>query len=40
MPSRALEAEAISLSRIDEGFSASAAGYALAPEFFASMRRP
>ena len=40
MPSRALEAEAIFLSRIDEGFSASAAGYALAPEFFASMRRP
>ncbi len=40
MPSRALDAEAISLSRIDEGFSASAAGYALAPEFFASMRRP
>jgi hypothetical protein len=39
MPSRALDAEAISLSRIDEGFSASAAGYALAPEFFASMRR-
>lgn len=40
MPSRALEAEAIFLSRIDQGFSASAAGYALAPEFFTSMRRP
>jgi len=40
MPSRVEEAEAISLSRVDEGFSASAAGYALAPEFFASMRRP
>ena len=40
MPSRVEEAEAISLSHIDESFSAHAAGYALAPEFFASMRRP
>ena len=40
MPSRVEDAEAIFLSRIDEGFSASAAGYALDPEFFASMRRP
>jgi len=40
MPSRVEEAEAIFLSRIDEGFSASAAGYAPAPEFFESMRRP
>ena len=39
MPGRVLDAEAILLSRIDEDFSASAAGYALAPEFFASMRR-
>jgi len=40
MPGRSEDAEAIFLSRIDEGFSASAAGYALDPEFFASMRRP
>jgi hypothetical protein len=40
MPSRVEEAEAILLARIDEGFSASAAGYAPAPEFFESMRRP
>ncbi len=40
MPGRALEAGAILLSPIHEDFSASAAGYALAPEFFASMRRP
>jgi hypothetical protein len=40
MPSRAEEAEAIFLSPINEDFSASAAGNALAPEFFASMRRP
>jgi hypothetical protein len=39
MPSRVLEAEAILLAPIEEEFSASAAGYALAPEFFASMRR-
>ena len=38
MPGCVLEAEAIFLTRIDEGFSVSAAGYALAPEFFASMR--
>jgi hypothetical protein len=38
MPSRALDAEAILLSFIHEDFSASVAGYALAPEFFASMR--
>lgn len=39
MPSRLEDAENIFLSHIDESFSASAAGYALAPEFFASMRR-
>ncbi|HEY2463558.1 MAG TPA: hypothetical protein VGI32_05830 [Steroidobacteraceae bacterium] len=39
MPSSAAEAEAIFLSRIDEGFSACAAGYAFEPEFFALMRR-
>ena len=39
MPERVEDAEAIVLSRIDAGFSASAAGYALAPEFFASMRK-
>jgi hypothetical protein len=39
MPSSALEAQAISLTRIEFDFSAFAAGYALQPEFFASMRR-
>jgi hypothetical protein len=38
MPSRVEDAEAIVLSHIDEDFNASAAGYALAPELFASMR--
>jgi hypothetical protein len=40
MPSRVEDAEAISFSRIDEGFSASAAGYAFAPEFLARLRKP
>jgi hypothetical protein len=39
MPSDALGAQAISLSYIPMEFSAFAAGYALDPEFFASMRR-
>jgi adenine-specific DNA methylase len=39
MPSRAQEAEAIFLSQVLEEFSACAAGYALEPEFFATMRR-
>jgi hypothetical protein len=39
MPSSALEAQAISLSHTQHSFSAFAAGYALDPEFFASMRR-
>jgi hypothetical protein len=37
MPSDALEAQAISLTRVERDFSAVAAGYALEPEFFASM---
>ena len=39
MPSDALEAQAISLTRVQQDFSGFAAGYALEPEFFASMRR-
>jgi hypothetical protein len=39
MPSRTLDAEAIFLSHVSESLSACAAGYALEPEFFASMRR-
>ncbi len=39
MPSRTQEAEAIFLSHVPEEFSACAAGYALQPEFFATMRR-
>jgi hypothetical protein len=39
MPSSALEAQAISLTNVEQAFSAFAAGYALEPEFFASMRR-
>jgi hypothetical protein len=39
MPTSVLEAQAVSLSHIQEPFSAFAAGYALEPEFFASMRR-
>jgi hypothetical protein len=39
MPGSSLEAQSISLSHIQQSFSAFAAGYALAPEFFASMRR-
>jgi hypothetical protein len=38
MPSDALEAQAISLTHVQQAFSATAAGYALEPEFFASMR--
>jgi hypothetical protein len=38
MPSDALEAQAISLTKVEQAFSAVAAGYALDPEFFASMR--
>lgn len=38
MPSDALEAQAILLTRVEQPFSALAAGYALEPEFFASMR--
>jgi hypothetical protein len=38
MPSDALEAQAISLTHVRHAFSALAAGYALEPEFFASMR--
>jgi hypothetical protein len=38
MPSSALEAQAISLTHVRQVFSALAAGYALEPEFFASMR--
>jgi hypothetical protein len=38
MPSDALEAQAISLTHVQQLFSATAAGYALEPEFFASMR--
>ena len=39
MPSSTLEAQAISLTNVEQAFSAFAAGYALEPEFFASMRR-
>jgi hypothetical protein len=39
MPRDALEAQAISLTHVQQPFSAVAAGYALDPEFFASMRR-
>jgi len=38
MPGDALEAQAISLIHVQQAFSAFAAGYALEPEFFASMR--
>jgi hypothetical protein len=38
MPSDALEARAISLTRVRQAFTALASGYALEPEFFASMR--
>jgi hypothetical protein len=38
MPSDALEARAISLTRVRQAFGALASGYALEPEFFASMR--
>jgi hypothetical protein len=39
MPSSTREAQAISLLKVEQAFSAFAAGYALEPEFFASMRR-
>jgi hypothetical protein len=39
MPSTAVDAQAISLIKVEQAFSAFAAGYALDPEFFASMRR-
>jgi hypothetical protein len=39
MPDSIEEAHAISLTKVDQAFSAIAAGYALDPEFFASMRR-
>jgi hypothetical protein len=39
MPSSTLEAQVISLTKVEQAFSALAAGYALDPEFFASMRR-
>ena len=38
MPSDVPEAQAISLAHVRQAFSALAAGYALEPEFFASMR--
>lgn len=38
MPSDTLEAQAILLTLVEQPFSALAAGYALEPEFFASMR--
>jgi hypothetical protein len=38
MPSDALEAQAISLTHVQQELSGCAAGYALDPEFFASMR--
>lgn len=38
MPTDALEAQAISLTKVEQAFSACAVGYALEPEFFASMR--
>jgi hypothetical protein len=37
MPDSIAEAHAISLTKVDQAFSAFAAGYALEPEFFASM---
>ena len=39
MPGDALEAQAISLTYVQQAFSAFASGYAPDPEFFASMRR-
>ena len=39
MPESVAEAQGISLTKIDHDFKAFAAGYALDPEFFASMRR-
>jgi hypothetical protein len=39
MPCTIREAQAISLTKVDQPFSAFAAGYALEPEFFAAMRR-
>jgi hypothetical protein len=39
MPSSTLGAQAISLTNVEQAFSAFAAGYALDPEFFASMHR-
>jgi hypothetical protein len=39
MPGSTLEAQAISLTKVERSFSAAAGGYALEPEFFASMRR-
>jgi hypothetical protein len=39
MPSSTLEAQGISLTKVAQAFSAIAAGYALNPEFLASMRR-
>ena len=39
MPNSIREAQAISLLQVEQPFSASAAGYALDPEYFASMRR-
>jgi hypothetical protein len=39
MPHSIAEAQTISLTKVDQALSAFAAGYALAPEFFASMRR-
>jgi hypothetical protein len=38
MPGSTREAQAISLTKVEQAFSAFAAGYALEPEFFASMR--
>lgn len=38
MPGDALEAQAVSLTLVRQVFSALASGYALEPEFFASMR--
>jgi hypothetical protein len=38
MPSTTPEAQAISLTKVEQAFSAFAAGYALEPEFFVSMR--
>lgn len=39
MPTDAREAQAILLTPVEQPFSALAAGYALEPEFFASMRK-